>query len=66
MRVRIIQQGEEIDEGRGKGAWLGHVQRAGGWDLVTRAGLGTSGSRRGQVPGVGVVVAVPEYSFFKK
>ena len=66
MQVRIIQQGGEIDEGRGKGAWLGHVLRAGVWDLVTRAGLGTSGSRKEHVPGVGVVVAIPGYSFFKK
>ena len=35
------------------------------WDLVTRAGLGTSGSKKEHVPGVGVVVAVPGYSFLK-
>lgn len=49
-------------EERGRGWGMSRGQ--GGWDLVTRAGLGTPGSRRGQVPGVGVVVAVPEYSFF--
>ena len=37
MRVRIIRQGGEIDEGGGEGAWLGHVQRAGG------VGLGDQG-----------------------